>query len=122
MKPTAPPTDSTLTVHIAELWSIDKLAELFGLSTRTVRELDHDGKLPSPLRFCDRSVKWRGREVADWILSGAPERASWHWRPAILPNLDSEITTRTATICDLDRTIAQREQRLAELDTQLSGA
>lgn len=118
----SPPIDSTLTVHVAELWTIDRLAELFGLNARTIRQLDHDGKLPSPLRFCDRSVKWRGREVCDWILAGAPERENWHWQPAILPNLDSMITERTGHVLELNRTIAQKQQQLSELNSQLTGA
>jgi prophage regulatory protein len=54
----------------------NRLAELLGLSIRTIRRLDSSGKLPRPLRI-GGAVRWRISEVNQWVDAGCPDRAEW---------------------------------------------
>jgi prophage regulatory protein len=58
-----------------------RLAELLGLSLRTIRRLDSSGKLPRPLRI-GGAVRWRLSEVNRWVDAGCPDRAEWERRRA----------------------------------------
>ena len=48
------------------------VAELLGISPRTVWRLLSAGKLPKPVRL-GRSVRWRKRLVEDWVSQGCPQ-------------------------------------------------
>jgi prophage regulatory protein len=52
------------------------LAEILGLSLRSVRRLDASGKLPKPLRI-GGAVRWRLSEITAWMDAGCPDRAEW---------------------------------------------
>jgi excisionase family DNA binding protein len=58
------------------LLSVGDLAQVLGTSTRTIWRLLEQGKLPAPTRLGAR-LRWRAREVQDWIKSGMPDAASW---------------------------------------------
>jgi len=65
-------------VNTREVLLIDAggLAELLGLSLRTVRRLDCSGKLPRPVRI-GGAVRWRVEEIAVWLQAGCPDRQQW---------------------------------------------
>lgn len=56
------------------------LARELGLSTRTVRRLDLEGRLPAPVRI-GRAVRWsRDSVILPWIAAGCPTRDEWEAR------------------------------------------
>jgi excisionase family DNA binding protein len=55
------------------LISIDELAQLLDLSTRSVWRLRSAGQLPEPVRL-GGAVRWRLDEVKQWIADGCPAR------------------------------------------------
>lgn len=63
------------------LISATDLAREFRISTRTVRRLDLQGKIPRPIRVGRRAVRWRRAEVVDWAAAGGPSRDEWNWKP-----------------------------------------
>lgn len=60
----------------ALLLSPKNLAFELGVSARTVRRLDMQGKLPMPIHV-GRAVRWRRDEIRRWIDAGAPDRETW---------------------------------------------
>lgn len=57
--------------------SAKQLATMLGLSLRTIRTMDAAGKLPRPVKLGARSVRWRVRDIDDWLAAGCPGRAQW---------------------------------------------
>ncbi len=55
------------------------LANLLGLSLRTIRAHDASGKLPAPIRIGGRVV-WLVSEINCWLEAGAPDRVTWNAR------------------------------------------
>lgn len=51
--------DALLTVHT--------VAALTGFTVATVRERAREGKFPKPLRMGTRTVRWRARDVREWL-------------------------------------------------------
>ena len=56
--------------------SAHELAEMLGLSVRTIRRLDCSGKLPRPVRI-GGAVRWRTEEITRWLAAGCPDRKEW---------------------------------------------
>ena len=56
--------------------SAAELAEMLGVSVRTVRRLDSAGKLPRTRRL-GGSVKWSRTEIEAWIRAGCVDRKEW---------------------------------------------
>lgn len=54
---------------MAKLLTIRELAELCGLSTRTIFRLVDSGKVPQPIRL-GKAIRWNSEEVEKWIASG----------------------------------------------------
>jgi len=54
----------------------NQLAEMLGLSVRTIRRLDCSGKLPKPVRI-GGAVRWRRDEIDAWLAVGCPDRDKW---------------------------------------------
>lgn len=65
-------------MSLGELIAIDarQLAELLGLSVRTVRRLDSSAELPRPIRI-GGAVRWRYEEIKAWIAADCPDRQQW---------------------------------------------
>ncbi len=61
-----------------EVFTVDarRLAELLGLSLRTIRRFDSAAVLPRPIRI-GGAVRWRYDELKAWIASGCPDRRRW---------------------------------------------
>ncbi len=53
-----------------------RLAEVLGLSVRTIRRLDSAGKLPRPVHI-GGAVRWRLEEINAWLAAGCPDRQQW---------------------------------------------
>lgn len=56
--------------------SAAELADLLGISTRHVANLDKWGRIPAPHRL-GRAVRWNVAEVRAWLDSGSPNRTVW---------------------------------------------
>lgn len=54
---------------MAKLLSVREVAELCGVSQRTIFRLSDAGKMPKPIRL-NTSVRWNREEVELWITSG----------------------------------------------------
>jgi excisionase family DNA binding protein len=75
------PSPSSASANVAAtnnplMISADDLARELGISTRTVRRLDLEGKLPGPVRI-GRAVRWPRQTIVEWIAAGAPPRREW---------------------------------------------
>lgn len=57
-----------------------RLAKLLCVGLRTIRTMDAAGKIPRPIRLA--GVRWKVREIRDWIDAGAPTRDEWEERTA----------------------------------------
>ena len=64
-------------VDVRLLSAVDLAREL-GLTVRTIRRMDLDGRLPRAVRI-SRAVRWRRAEIAAWIRAGCPKREEWLW-------------------------------------------
>lgn len=58
------------------LVDIGTLAQLLGVSSRTVSRLFHRGSIPSPVQL-GRGRKWRLAEILEWIEAGCPSQKTW---------------------------------------------
>ena len=76
------PTPADTTNAEPLLLSAADLSRELGISARTIRRLDLEGKIPAPVRI-GRAVRWRRDEIVEWLAAGAPDRAEWL---AIRPN------------------------------------
>ena len=56
--------------------SAEDLASELGISVRTVRRLDLEGKLPAPVRI-GRAVRWPRQMIIGWIAAECPARRQW---------------------------------------------
>lgn len=65
-----PPLESP-GVDSAWLITAEKLAELLGVSIRTLWRLRRSGKLPAPVRI-GGCVRWRIETVQAWLDAGCP--------------------------------------------------
>lgn len=55
------------------------LASTLGVSLRTVRRLDEEGKLPQSVKI-GGSRRWLAQEIEGWLKAGAPSRRQWRSR------------------------------------------
>jgi predicted DNA-binding transcriptional regulator AlpA len=69
----------------AEAAAIDAegVAELLGVSAKTVRRLNDGGKLPPPLSIDVGGVRWSRNVILDWIDAGCPDRLEWMSREEV---------------------------------------
>jgi len=51
------------------LMTIDEIAELMKITTRSVRQRWYDGVIPKPIRIGRRSIRWRRAEVEAFIAA-----------------------------------------------------
>lgn len=57
-----------------------ELAELLGVSWRTLHRMDGEGSLPSPIRLRPGGrATWRRQEILAWLAAGCPGRDCWTW-------------------------------------------
>jgi len=59
------------------LWDAAQLAEVLGVSERTIRRMDSEGRLPRPIQLTSRAVRWRAAEIRDWVDVRCPSRDVW---------------------------------------------
>lgn len=58
------------------LLSAAEAAEALRISERHFYKLHSGGRLPRPVRL-GRSVRWRAKELQEWLDAGAPPRGRW---------------------------------------------
>lgn len=60
-----------------ELLDLAEVAHLLGIGQTLAKTMNADGRLgPMPVRL-GRAVRWRRRELIDWIDAGLPRREAW---------------------------------------------
>lgn len=57
----------------AALIAVAELAELLGVSVRTIWRKESTGHLPAPVRI-GGLVRWRRTEIMQWIDDGCPKK------------------------------------------------
>ena len=57
----------------ATLLNVKEVAEMLGLSERTVYRLSDTGNMPQPVKL-GAAVRWRRQELESWIENGCPKR------------------------------------------------
>ena len=72
-------SDRIPTAQVAEetsegclLLSVEQIAALLGVSTRTVWRLASTFRMPQPLRL-GRVVRWRSKDISIWVEAGCTE-------------------------------------------------
>jgi excisionase family DNA binding protein len=55
----------------AELLDVRAVADMLGISVRTVYRLSDAGRIPAPVKL-GALVRWPRRAVLDWIAAGCP--------------------------------------------------
>ena len=55
------------------LLTVKEVAEMLGLSERTVYRLSDAGNMPRPVKL-GAAVRWRTKELEAWIEDGCPAR------------------------------------------------
>jgi len=53
-------------------YDVAAIASLMGCSSRHVRRLAQQGKMPQPLRTIGRLLRWLRSDVDAWIAEGCP--------------------------------------------------
>jgi len=57
------------------LLNADDLAELLGISKRTVWRLRSAGAMPPPVQI-GSSIRWQRSEIESWVATGCPKQIS----------------------------------------------
>ena len=68
--------DDSMIPDGVELLSVRQVAWMLGCGQSVVRQRDKQRMLPKPVRL-GGSVKWRRRELIDWISADCPSRQIW---------------------------------------------
>jgi len=55
----------------AKLLNVQAVAEMLGVSTRTVYRLSDSGRMPAPLKL-GALVRWSKTAIEQWIAGGCP--------------------------------------------------
>ena len=66
-----PSQNQTSVPSIPSLLSVNDLAELLRVSTRTLWRLKSKGEIPHPVKF-GGTVRWRGDDIKKWLNEGCP--------------------------------------------------
>ncbi len=53
------------------------LARMIKISEREVWRMRDCGKLPAPIEFGPKMIRWSKEEINAWIEAGCPKRQSW---------------------------------------------
>ena len=69
----------TPTPRASGLLSVQQVADLLGVCTKTVRRMMKADKLPQHVPL-GRLFKWRADEIHRWIEAGCPDRDEWETR------------------------------------------
>lgn len=69
-------TDQAIQQVTALLLPAGDAARLLNISERHFYKLHSGGRLPRPVRL-GRSVRWRAKELQEWLDAGAPSHARW---------------------------------------------
>lgn len=59
-----------------KLVNVSALARCLSISTRQAHRMNKAGLIPAPLRI-GGCVRWREREISEWMRCGAPPRSEW---------------------------------------------
>ena len=68
-----PPDDG---LEDVKLLNAKALAGCLSVSVRQLHRMNKAGLIPAPLRI-GGVVRWREREISEWMKCGAPERSEW---------------------------------------------
>ena len=55
------------------LVTANEIAEMVGVSSRTIWRWDSSGKVPKPIRI-GKAVRWRRQDIDEWVKDGCPPR------------------------------------------------
>jgi excisionase family DNA binding protein len=55
-----------------EMLDLERVAELLGISTRSVRRFSDAGSMPPPVRLGKRCL-WPRETIEEWVRSGCPK-------------------------------------------------
>ena len=64
-----------------KLLNVKDLSECLRVSTRQIHRMNKSAAIPRPLRI-GGCVRWRDREISEWMEAGAPPRSEWEQRQA----------------------------------------
>ena len=63
------------------LIDVKGVAAMLGVHRASVFKLRNTGRMPPPLRILG-AVRWRRREIEDWVRAGMPPAERWEWAQA----------------------------------------
>ncbi len=70
------PVDREAIPDGAELLTVPQVACILQCAESVVRQRDKDGLIPKPIRI-GGVLKWRKKEIYDWLDAGCPNRQVW---------------------------------------------
>ena len=63
---------STPASESLELLDAKAVAQIAGVTVRTVQQWCHDGVMPPPMRIGPRVVRFSSEVIRDWVRNGCP--------------------------------------------------
>ena len=60
---------------LPSLMTVEQVAELLAVASRTVWRLNSKGAIPKPIKF-GGNVRWRGGDLQKWLNEGCPKAES----------------------------------------------
>ncbi len=61
-----------------QLVTVEQVAEMLQIATRSVWRLRDSGKMPSPISL-GKCVRWKADEMEAWITDGCPDVRKTRW-------------------------------------------
>ena len=64
--------DTIELVGPAEALTTRQVAELLNVGERSIWRWSHSGRMPAPVRLGENAVRFRRREIEEWLAAGCP--------------------------------------------------
>ncbi len=63
-----------------QLLTVADFSKCLRISVRQCWRLVKGGQVPAPVKLSNRILRWRRKEISDWLAAGSPRREQWEKR------------------------------------------
>src|SRR5579875_1124789 len=63
--------------EVSRLLTIRDLSDLLRVSVRELWRMRDNGRLPNPIEFGPKNIRWPRDEILAWVEAGCPRRSLW---------------------------------------------